>query len=275
MRPKEIMKPRRHLQLKQPRLAELIAVNLRDRILASEFADGANLPKQEDLLDEFGVSPPSIREALRILETEGLVSVKRGNVGGAVVLQPRVEKVAYMLALVMQASSVSLGDVSHALVQLEIPCAAECARRPDRDRTVVPRLRAVLDESRAVIGEPADYMASARRFHEEMVNSCGNETMILVVGTLESLWSAQVRGLLAGESEPSPLFKDLAFREQSLEDHEALLERIAAGDDQGAEAVAHRHLLERPAAAYPFSYSRTVIAGLVRDDYGNVSSQQT
>ena len=119
------MKPRRHLQLKQPRLAELIAVNLRDRILASEFADGANLPKQEDLLDEFGVSPPSIREALRILETEGLVSVKRGNVGGAVVLQPKVEKVAYMLALVMQASSVSLGDVSHALVQLEIPCAAE------------------------------------------------------------------------------------------------------------------------------------------------------
>jgi GntR family transcriptional regulator, transcriptional repressor for pyruvate dehydrogenase complex len=269
------MKARRHLQLRQPRLAELIAVNLRDRILASEFADGANLPKQEDLLDEFGVSPPSIREALRILETEGLVSVKRGNVGGAVVLQPKVEKVAYMLALVMQASSVSLGDVSHALVQLEIPCAAECARRPDRDRTVVPRLRAVLDESRAVIDEPAAYMASARRFHEEMVNSCGNETMILVVGTLESLWSAQVRGLLAGESEPSPLFKDLAFREKSLEDHEALLERIAAGDDQGAEAVAHRHLLERPAAAYPFSYSRTVIAGLVRDDYGNVSSQQT
>ena len=79
---------------------------------------------------------------------------KRGNVGGAVVLQPKVEKVAYMLALVMQASSVSLGDVSHALVQLEIPCAAECARRPDRDRTVVPRLRAVLDESRAVIDVP-------------------------------------------------------------------------------------------------------------------------
>src|SRR5665213_1774964 len=111
------MKAPRQFQLKQPRLAELIAVNLRDRILASEFADGASLPKQEDLLDEFGVSPPSIREALRILETEGLVTVQRGNVGGAIVLQPKVEKVAYMLALVMQASAVSLGDVSHALVQ--------------------------------------------------------------------------------------------------------------------------------------------------------------
>jgi GntR family transcriptional repressor for pyruvate dehydrogenase complex len=267
------MKASRHFQLRQPRLAELIAVNLRDRILASEFDDGASLPKQEDLLEEFGVSPPSIREALRILETEGLVTVQRGNVGGAVVLQPKVEKVAYMLALVMQASAVSLGDLSHALVQLEIPCAAECARRPDRDRTVVPRLRAVLDESREVIDDPAAYMASARHFHEEMVNCCGNESMILVVGTLESLWSAQVRALLAGQSEPSPLFKDLAFRQQSLEDHEALLERIVAGDDQGTEAVAHRHLLERPAAAYPFSYSRTVVAGLVHGDYGNVSSQ--
>jgi DNA-binding GntR family transcriptional regulator len=78
---------------------------------------------------------------------------------------------------------------------------------------------------------------------------------------------------LAGQSEPSPLVKDLAFRQQSLEDHEALLDRIAAGDDQGTEAVAHRHLLERPAAAYPFSYRRTVVAGLVHGDLGNVSSQ--
>src|SRR5665213_2233949 len=103
------MKAPRQFQLKQPRLAEIIAVNLRDRILASEFADGSNLPKQEDLLDEFGVSPPSMREALRILETEGLVTVQRGNVGGAVVHQPQVAKVAYMMALVLQARTVALG----------------------------------------------------------------------------------------------------------------------------------------------------------------------
>ena len=65
-----------------PRLAEMVAAGLRDKILSGELDDGDLLPRQEDLLAEFGVSPPSIREALRILETEGLITVKRGNVGG-------------------------------------------------------------------------------------------------------------------------------------------------------------------------------------------------
>src|SRR6478736_7209435 len=62
--------PRRPL-----RLAEAVADALRNRILNAEYADGAMLPKQEELVDEFGVSLPSVREALRSLETEGLITV--------------------------------------------------------------------------------------------------------------------------------------------------------------------------------------------------------
>jgi DNA-binding FadR family transcriptional regulator len=265
----------RRVQVRQPRLAEMIAAQLRDRILAAKFSDGSTLPKQEDLLDEFGVSPPSMREALRILETEGLVTVQRGNVGGAVVHQPQVDKVAYMLALVMQSRAVALGDVSRALSRMDPACAAECARQPDRERTVLPRLRTALDQSRQVIEHPAAYMAAARHFHEELVNSCGNETMILVVGTLESLWSAQVRALLRDEPEMSGGFADISNRRVSLADHEALVDRIAAGDEQGAEALARAHLREQPPAAYPFRLDRPVIAGLVRGDYGNVNAPVT
>jgi GntR family transcriptional regulator, transcriptional repressor for pyruvate dehydrogenase complex len=260
----------RRVQARQPRLAEMIAAQLRDRILAGKFADGSNLPKQEDLLDEFGVSPPSMREALRILETEGLVTVQRGNVGGAVVHQPQVAKVAYMMALVLQARTVALGDVTQALTRLDPACAAECARRPDRERTVVPRLRAALDESLALINDPPAYMASARYFHEELVSACGNETMILVVGALESLWSAHVRALMSDEKELSGGFGDLANREASQADHEALLELIAAGDEAGAEALARRHLCEPP-GNYPFRVDRSVVAGLVRGDYSNTN----
>ena len=46
------------------------------------------------------MSPPSIREALRVLDTEGLVTVQRGNVGGAIVRAPQAGEVAYMLGLV-------------------------------------------------------------------------------------------------------------------------------------------------------------------------------
>src|SRR5438477_8806911 len=89
-------------QLRQPRLANLVAETLRDRIVDGELPDGGLLPKQVDLLEQFGVSLPSIREALRILETEGLVTVQRGKNGGAVTRAPRPGKVAYMLALVLQ-----------------------------------------------------------------------------------------------------------------------------------------------------------------------------
>jgi GntR family transcriptional repressor for pyruvate dehydrogenase complex len=99
------------MQLRQPRLAEMVADVLRRRILAGQLADGSMLPKQEELIDEFGVSKPSMREALRILETEGLITVQRGNVGGAIVHAPQASNAAYMLGLVLQSRSVSLYDV--------------------------------------------------------------------------------------------------------------------------------------------------------------------
>src|SRR5882724_6325161 len=102
-------------RLRQPRLAEMVADGLRERILSGELGDGAMLPKQDDLLAEFRVSPPSIREALRILETEGLITVQRGNVGGAVVHRPQQSKAAYMLGLVLQSRAVPLQDVVTAM----------------------------------------------------------------------------------------------------------------------------------------------------------------
>src|SRR5512141_1942510 len=72
-------------QYKQPRLAEMIANDLRNRILNGEIADGEMLPRQEELLEAFRVSMPSLRGALQILETERLITVLRGSVGGAVV----------------------------------------------------------------------------------------------------------------------------------------------------------------------------------------------
>src|SRR6185437_7074718 len=63
--------PRR--QFVQPRVAQMVADVLRTRIVDGELPDGSLLPKQDDLIDEFQVSRPSFREALRILESEGLI----------------------------------------------------------------------------------------------------------------------------------------------------------------------------------------------------------
>ena len=90
------------------------------------------LPTQDQLVREFGVSYPSVREAMRILETEGLVTVRRGSVGGAEVHRPDQSSAAYHLGLVLQGARVTLGDLAAGLLLLEPLCAAEVARRADR-----------------------------------------------------------------------------------------------------------------------------------------------
>src|ERR1700759_1573783 len=76
-------------QQRQAKIAEITTPSLLRRILSVELNYGDFLPKVDDLLLQFPVSKPSIREAMRILETEGLVSVRRGNVGGAVIHTPK------------------------------------------------------------------------------------------------------------------------------------------------------------------------------------------
>ncbi len=230
------------MQLRQPRLAEMIADQLRRRILAGTLADGSLLPKQEELIDEFRVSKPSMREALRILETEGLITVQRGNVGGAIVHVPQAANAAYMLGLVLQSRQVTLADVGAALKHIEPVCAALCAERPDRATSVLPALRAV-HEAAVACGEDEQLLFTqlARRFHEEIVARCGNETMIQLVGALETIWSTSEQEW-AEQATADGQFPGDFVRSRSLSMHEQLLGLIDAGDVDGVSRLAREHL---------------------------------
>jgi DNA-binding FadR family transcriptional regulator len=226
-------------QRRSPRLAEAVADSLRERILDNEFADGDSLPKQEDLVQQYRVSLPSVREALRVLETEGLVTVQRGKIGGSIVHVPRAGKVAYMLGLVLQSRQVQVDDVVHAMAQIEPLCARECALRRDRRRTVVPALRRTHRATEAAVANPSEFARLARRFHEEIVSTCGNQTFIVMVGALESLWTAQVTA--RNDRQNLGDFEIRKTRERSIAEHRELLDCIIAGDADGAERAARAH----------------------------------
>ena len=167
------MKETRLRQLRQPRLAEIVAATLREDILTGKLKEGDSLPRQEQLFAEFRVSLPAVREAMRILETEGLISVRRGNVGGAIVHLPTSERTARMISMVLQVRGTSLDDVSGALLHLEPICAGLCAARADRAKQVVPALREALDQQIENFDDMPSWTPLARRFHEVMVNTCG------------------------------------------------------------------------------------------------------
>ena len=124
------------------------------------------LPTQESLFQEFGVGPPALLEAIHILEADGLVSVRRGNVGGAVVHQPSAQRTAHMISMVLQARAATPADVSGALMHLEPICAGMCAAREDRMTEVVPYLEAEIDRQTAQFDDVSRYVPNARRFHE-------------------------------------------------------------------------------------------------------------
>jgi DNA-binding FadR family transcriptional regulator len=253
-------------QLRQPRLAELVADKLRQRITSGAVSDGEMLPKLEDLLDEFQVSKPSLREALRILETEGLITVRRGNVGGAVIHAPGNRDAGYMIGLVLESRNVTMSDLAVAVRRLEPICVALCALRPDRTRVVLPRLRALQEEMRRAKGTDIAFAQAGRNFHEGLVALSGNETMKLVLGALEAVWSAHEREW-ARRASRTRSFPTAETQAAGLRAHDRLIELIEQGDADGSLRVAMRHL--ESSTLYAVSAAdETIKAVAVRDGSG-------
>jgi GntR family transcriptional regulator, transcriptional repressor for pyruvate dehydrogenase complex len=223
------------------RVGETVARNLRERILAGEFTDGL-LPKQETLVNEFGVSAPSLREAFRVLEAEGLITVRRGNMGGAIVHVPDVSDTAYSLGLVLQSEGVTLADVSTALIGLEPMAVACCTAREDRHETIIPVLTALTDRLEQVIDDNELFADVAQEFHDAIVDLCGNSTIRVVINAVFALWKEQQKEWTTLHSEEEYIAP--AKRRRTLVSHRKIIKLIADGVEGQAERAERVHLRE-------------------------------
>ncbi|MFC9981076.1 FadR/GntR family transcriptional regulator [Gordonia sp. NPDC127522] len=222
------------------RIAEYVASELRTRILAGD--EGFRLPTQDQLVQEFGVSYPSVREALRILETEGLATVRRGNVGGAEVHRPDGTSAAYHLGLSLEAARVTLDDLADGLRSLEPMCAAACAERPDRGETVVPELDANVEESAALVGDGVAFTHKARQFHDLIVAHTPNLTTRYVVSTLVALWSAQEEAWAEALTRRGE-YPSEGEAKHAVRAHKRIAREIAAGHAAEAKRLYRTHLI--------------------------------
>jgi GntR family transcriptional repressor for pyruvate dehydrogenase complex len=223
----------------QRRIAETVAADLRERILGGPNLD--RLPTQDQLVREFGVSYPSVREALRILETEGLVTVRRGSIGGAEVHRPDQSSAAYHLGLVLQGARVTLGDLAAGLLQLEPLCAGEVARRADRTTAVVPLLTANVDASADAVSDGVAFTRIAREFHDLVVAFTPNDTVRYVVRSLVALWSTQEQQWAAVVSKRGE-YPSTSQARSAVRTHRRLVDEIAAGHADEAQRIARTHL---------------------------------
>ena len=222
------------------RLAEQIADDLRGRLLVGDLSEATEIPIEETLRTHYAVSKPTFREAVRVLEAEGLITVRRGAIGGAVVHRPDAEHVAYSLGLVLAGRRVGISDVAAALREVEPACAAACALREDRDREVVPILTRLHEHSLKVVDNIVEVTALSRMFHEAIVDLCGNDSLAIMAGALESLWSSHEADWARRDGESSAIPRNK--RLHALDEHRILIDQIVAGDAEGARATSLRHL---------------------------------
>jgi GntR family transcriptional repressor for pyruvate dehydrogenase complex len=231
-------------RLRVPRVADIVAQEIRNRIVGGDIEDGSSLPSHQELGVEFGVSGPSIREALRILENEGLISVRRGRSGGAIVHRPSAHRAAFLLGLVLQTDQATVSDLNVAMIEEYAVCVSLCAQLEDRNAVLVPRLRSLLQQSwDAIDGDAVKFERLSREFHKTLISGCGNMTLALVVDSLQSLWWSQEGNWPRRVAENMESL-DPKLRQAGLAAHEEIIEVIVAGDALRAADTFRRHMEE-------------------------------
>src|SRR3954454_8499830 len=101
----------RFAELEVRKLSTLLADSITETILKNGMQPGHRLPPEREMRDQFGVGRGTLREALRVLEAEGLIIVKAGPRGGPVVAKPDVDRVTRLLILLLIAWGATLRDV--------------------------------------------------------------------------------------------------------------------------------------------------------------------
>jgi GntR family transcriptional regulator, transcriptional repressor for pyruvate dehydrogenase complex len=167
--------------IRAPKTAELIAGHIRRQIVRGDLLAGAALPPETTLMRQFGVSRPTLREAFRILETESLLSIRRGSRSGAQVTAPSPSVASRYFGLLLQMRGATIGDVYEARSALEPACARLLAQR--HTETDLAAMRAAIEELRRYVDggvfNPVRWSALTSRFHQLVMEGTGSKTVAL------------------------------------------------------------------------------------------------
>ena len=161
-----------------PKTSEIVADKLRAQIVRGELRQGASLPPEGQLMESLGISRPTLREAFRILEAEGLISVVRGSRTGAKVRRPSVDLVSRYAGYVLQAEGTTMSDIYQSRLAIEPTVVRWLATSKGKTpgMAAVNELLAKLAE--LIAKERYDeFIDKVELFHHALVVATGNKTL--------------------------------------------------------------------------------------------------
>lgn len=214
-----------------PPAYRVIADSIRDDIRSRRLVPGDRLPSEHDLASRFGVSRPTVREAIRELASRHLVQTTRGSAGGTFVVVPNapdvVDTVSAAVELLAGTDALTVDDMLEARELLEIPAVRLAAiRRSDQQLEAIRECLRRLDEPTAA-QSPTNWT-----FHAVLVNAANNPLIDLAVGP--------VFGVL--QSRFAPHQASSRHRARVAAEHRSIAESIADRDADAAAEAMRAHL---------------------------------
>jgi DNA-binding FadR family transcriptional regulator len=214
-----------------PKAADVLAEHLRERILTGALAEGSPLPSERELGERSGLSRASVREALRILESEGLIQTRPGRNGGASVRQPTADSIARSVGLFVRGRRIRLKSLLETREAVE-PAVARLAalNRTAEDIAALKAAQARLMSSQA---DRAAYLEANVDWHLAVANASHNEPLIGFMTAISTVIQSATE---------NPQLDSDEVRSQTIAAHARIQAAIEAGDSAAAERRMTRHV---------------------------------
>lgn len=225
--------------IRVPKTAEIIAGRIRKAIIRGQLKAGDRLASEAELVEDFQVSRPTVREAIRILESEGFLRISRGARGGAHVVEPGPGLLAKAAGLTLQFRGATLADVYAARSIIEPPAARLAAEL--NSRRAATALRKQLQQERDVVEVDMLRAQAIADFHATLLDECGNVALGMVGRALHDVVLRQHE-----QAYRRPPSESLEARRRRIQigyrSQEKLIDLIEARDGAAAEAHWIRHM---------------------------------
>lgn len=211
-------------------MSEMLVEKLLGFVTAGRLQAGDKLPSERDLAERFGVSRPTVREALRALSVLGVIEIRHG--GGAFVSALKATDLLGPLNFFLSLSDVSVEKLYQArcLIEGEI-CALAATRVTATD---IADLTVLIDAQEGARRDATLYLALDSQFHERLALLADNPFLARASSSLNAL-GIEFRKLIAS-SKAAPT--------RSISDHRAILAALVAGNVEGARAAMVAHMTQ-------------------------------
>jgi len=220
-------------RIKPKRAFDEISGEIKRLIFKGVLKPGDRLPSETELANQFGVGRQTIREALRLLELSGFISMHKGGVGGPVVVDTILNTISNSFLDAFQMGRIKIDELTLARLAIE-KMVLESLLAHDLDETDVRALRENVSQARKKAAGNAQAYEENTQFHKLLARASKNHLFVILTESILTV-VAHFRSILGVDPE---------LTERTITAHEQIIDALVKSNRKRALMVLETHLME-------------------------------